>query len=68
MKTYRLRSDTTIDEYGKSRTVYGIELPDVNISIKDVFCRREEAETFIEKCNRLDLSPIHLYDVIDDSL
>lgn len=68
MKTYRLRSDTTIDEYGKSRTVYGIELPDVNISIKDVFCKREEAETFIEKCNRLDLSPIHLYDVIDDSL
>lgn len=58
----------TIDEYGKSRTVYGIELPDVNISIKDVFCKKEEAETFIEKCNRLDLSPIHLYDVIDDSL
>lgn len=68
MKTYQLRSDTTIDDEGISHTVYGIDLPSENISVKDVFCNRKEAEAFIKLCNDLDLSPLHLHDVIQDVL
>lgn len=68
MKTYQPRSDTTIDDEGKTRIVYGIELPSENISVKDVFCNRKEAETFIKLCNDLDLSPLHLQDVLQDIL
>ena len=68
MKTYQLRSDTILDDKGISHTVYGVDLPSENISIKDVFCNRKEAETFIKLCNDLDLSPLHLQDVLQDIL
>lgn len=68
MKTYQLRRDTMLDENGVSHTVYGIELPSENISVSDIFCDREEAEIFVKTCNDLDLSPIHLHDVIQDVL
>ena len=68
MKTYQLRSDTILDDEGISRTVYGVDLPSENISVKDVFCNRKEAEAFGNFCNDLDLSPLHLQDVIDDIL
>ena len=68
MKTYQLRSDTIVDDDGVSHTVYGIDLPSENISVKDVFYDRKEAEAFIKTCNRLNLSPLHLHDVIEDVL
>ena len=68
MKTYQLRSDTILDDEGTSHIVYGIDLPSENVSVKDVFCNRKEAEAFIKTCNDLDLSPLHLHDVIQDVL
>lgn len=34
----------------------------------DVFLNKEEAETFVTLCNRLQLSLIHLPDAIEDAL
>lgn len=68
MKAYQLRRDTIVDDEGESHTVYGIELPSENIAVKDIFCKQKEAEAFIKLCNDLDLSPLHLQDVIDDTL
>ena len=68
MNPYKLRCDTILDENGISHTVYGIDCPYAHISIKDVFCIKSEAEEFINKCNTLDLSPLHLQDVIQDLL
>lgn len=68
MKPYQLRSDTILDDECVSHTVYGIDLPSENISVADVFCNRKEAEAFIKLCNDLDLSPLHLHDVIQDVL
>lgn len=68
MKRYNVRSDTILDDEGKCHTVYGVELPAERVSIPDIFCTKKEAEDFTEKCNALDLSPLHLRDVIDDLL
>ncbi len=68
MNKYYMRSDTILDDEGVSHTVYGIELPNKNISIKNIFINRKEAEDFVKLCNDLDLSYIHLEDVIQDVL
>lgn len=68
MKKYQLRTDENVDEENITHTVYGIELPSEGISVKDVFCNRKEAESFIKLCNDLDLSPLHLHDVVQDAL
>ena len=68
MKTYLLRSDTILDENGASRIAYGIDLPSENISVKDIFCNIEEAEAFVKTCNDLNLSPLHIQEVLDDLL
>lgn len=36
--------------------------------IRDVFISEQEATKFVEKCNRLGLSPIHIDDVIEDMI
>ena len=66
--TYKLRIDTILTEQGIPVTVYGIEAPDQNISIPDIFTSRPAAEEFVNLCNRLELSPEHVYEVIDDLL
>ena len=68
MQKYILRSDTILDDQGKPHTVYGIELPSAQLAVRDVFYHRSEAQAFINKCNKLNLSPIHLYEVIEDLL
>ncbi len=68
MDKYILRSDTVFDEQGIRHTVYGVNVPTEQISVADVFYHKAEAKDFIRKCNELDLSPLHLPDVIDDIL
>lgn len=68
MKKYILRNDTVTDENGQQHTVYGIDIPSQNISIPDIFCNRLRAENFVNTCNNLDLSPIHIFDVIEDTI
>ena len=66
MKIYKTRSDTVLDDEGSPRTVYGIDLP--TESIPDIFCSQKEAEDFANLCNSLDLSPLHIQEVIEDLL
>ena len=68
MNKYTLRSDTVLDDQGARHTVYGINVPPENMAVRDVFYRKTEAKAFIKKCNELDLSPLHLPDVLDDIL
>lgn len=66
MKNYLLRTDEVIDEENNTHTVYGVDVPTEHISIPDIFCDRARAEKFVDTCNTLDLSPIHIFDVIED--
>ena len=68
MEKYVLRTDKVIDEENVTHTVYGVDVPSENISIPDIFCDLACAEKFVETCNKLELSPLHLRDVIDDIL
>ena len=68
MNKYRLKTDTVHDEHGIPHTVYGINAPTEQIAVSDIFYHKAEAKAFIKKCNKLDLSPLHLPDVIDDLL
>ena len=66
VKNYKTRSDTILDDEGAPHIVYGIDLP--TESIPDIFCSQKEAEDFATLCNSLDLSPLHIHEVIEDLL
>ena len=68
LKKYKIRIDTILDEDGSPHTVYGIETMNQVLSISDVFTDYRAASRFVALCNDLDLSTIHLRDVIDDLL
>lgn len=55
---------------GKFHTGYGIALKGNGIYdavyISDITANREKAEKIIALCNELQLSPIHLQEVVDD--
>ncbi len=38
------------------------------LRISDIFLSRDKAEDLVQKCNRLNLSPLHIKDVIEDLL
>lgn len=69
--TYVLTENLYCDE-NHSKTFYGIEVyeaPDkIVATIRDITTDRERLFKFIQTCNLLELSPIHLYDVIEDFL
>ena len=65
--TYTLRTDTVRSDLEQPITVYGINV-DGSLSIPDIFTSKPDAEKFIFLCNRLNLSPDHIYEVIDDVL
>ena len=65
--TYSVRSDTFTDDQNQQHTVYGLDILGAD-SIPNIFTTKAEAEQFSSLCNRLDLSPIHIHDVIDDIL
>ncbi len=69
--TYRLRMDQIDDQSGTTHTVYGVELWEDGCLVRavdDVFFDREKAEEFVSLCNRLQLSAVHLTDVIADAV
>ncbi len=57
-----------------SQTTYGISAYDtlsaqtIIASVTDITADKEKLEGLVELCNREGLSPIHLYDVIEDFL
>ncbi len=69
---YKVHAKTVRDEKGKSHTVFGIDAVSedgiVQASIADAFDSYEEAEKLARKCNELELSPMHLQDIIEDAL
>lgn len=65
--TYRVIESSVLDEEGVTHTVFGIEVIE-RTKILDVFTDGTEAQWFADLCNRLEVSPIHIRDVIDDYL
>lgn len=73
MKTfYNVNARTVRDEEGKPHAMFGIDAVSedgiVQNSVIDAFGNHEEAEALANKCTELELSPIHLQDVIEDAL
>ncbi len=67
------------EEYNETDTnhkyVYGIELccekegELVRLNyISSVFTDEVSAKSFVELCNRLELSPVHFYDAVEDAV
>ena len=65
---YKITQDLVTDENGQTDTAFGIEYPEEDLYIPDVFLDRERAEEFVALCNKLDLSPLHIFDVLEDIL
>ncbi len=47
---------------------YGIAAPKGDYCFKDISRDKDEVENLISLCNELQLSPLHLRDVVDDFL
>lgn len=68
---YKLCIDTVIDEDGNVIKAYGIELRkngSIEEYIVDISTNRDRVSLLINLCNKLNLDPIHIYDVIEDFL
>ena len=70
---YQIRTDHRTDEDGIAIAVYGIEVyQDTSTEpmtvLKDLFTRRSQVEELADLCNRLELDPVHLTDVVEDML
>ena len=55
-----------IEIEGKTAVTFGISCE--TVSIDDISTNEMEIKDLVDKCNRLELSPIHLYDVVEDFL
>ena len=71
--TYQIREDHCLDEDGTHVTVYGIEVYETQSSVPllsyaDLFTDKRKAQELIDLCNRLELDPVHLTDVVEDAL
>lgn len=63
---YKLNQSTVTDENNSEHDTYGITCGER--TIKDISTDKQRIEALIELCNSLELSPIHLDDVIEDFL
>ena len=66
--TYTVRADKITDDEHQERTVYGINVNQDEISIPNIFTNKADAEHLASLCNKLDLSPVHIMEVIEDIL
>ncbi len=55
---------------GQNYVCYGIRLicAGTEVTVEDLSLDREEVEELVALCNRLELSPVHFRDVIEDFL
>ncbi len=70
---YEIIESKNIDDLGVSHTVCGISCRKANentvlCAVKDIFTDRKSAEQLVELLNSYELSPVHLDDIIEDSL
>lgn len=63
---FKLNETKIKDDTGDERATYGISYN--NTVIKDVSTNKSKVEKLITLCNELDLSPMHIYDVVEDFL
>ena len=68
----KVREDFISDVHKNTVPVYGVDAFDeagrVVKSIPDIFFEKEKAESFVALCNSSNLQPIHLADVVADTL
>ena len=68
---YQLLTET-IDDNGMARKTYGIAAitqdGETITSIRDISCNREKVQAFVDICNSLGLSLLHIDDAVDDFL
>lgn len=70
MKLYQMVEETLTDPKLGTYTTYGIctcGAGETEIRISDVSLSRRVVEELVERCNRLELDPIHLRDVAEDA-
>jgi len=69
---YQLLTETIDIGDGTARITYGIAAVTKNgktiTSIRDISCNREKAQAFVDICNALGLSLLHIDDAVDDFL
>lgn len=67
---YLLQESISSDEEGDSCVVYGITVTDAEGDFlelyPDIFLNKEKAEQLVSLCNKNNLSPCHLPDIIED--
>ena len=72
MMTYQLLTETIDIGDGMARITYGIVAVTENgkaiTSIRDISCDRGKAQAFVDLCNTLGLSLLHIDDAVDDFL
>ena len=70
MMTYQLLTETIDIGDGMARITYGIAAVtqdgETITSIRDISCNREKAQAFVDLCNTLGLSLLHIDDAVDD--
>ena len=75
MITYRITEDTPYEADEGSCTTYGVAVcesgessEELKFTISDIFVNWEDAQAFVERCNRLQLSVVHFAEAVDDAL
>ncbi len=61
---WKLTENRMTDENGNIYTAYGFICGDVHVT--DFSSLKEDAQNFLDLLNRMEVSPIHIYDVIED--
>lgn len=64
--SYKCIEQKLFDESIGDYITYGIEITEGNKIIDDVSCNKEKAYNIIRLLNKYQVSPIHLYEVIDN--
>ncbi len=65
---YKCIEQKLFDEDIGNYITYGIEITDGNKIVNDVSCNKDKANTIIKLLNQYQVSPIHLYEIIEDIL
>lgn len=65
---YQLTVSHMISDDNISYTSYGIYVPENGITIKDISVNKNLVSDLVNKINRLNLSTVHIYDVVEDFL
>lgn len=71
MITYRVIEENLQNSEFGSYVAYGISVCDEDIIlnyISDVFTEKERAEKLVKLCNKNGLDPIHLREVVEDTI